>query len=211
MIPIRRLLALMLGLALATAALPGLAQSAADWYEVEVIAFLQQEPTGDDAELHPLNPPAPEASHVVSLRQPDAEQIPYAMLTKNDLKLAGVYRSLDQSDYYQPLLHIGWRQQGLSEEQAAAVAIPPDWQPWSQLDQLPLYGLIRFHKERYLHVAVDFRYRSPSAAAGDDLDVADATVVEMPAPIYVHQKSRRLRANELHYLDHPTLGVIVQV
>lgn len=208
---VRYLLALLLGLMIAAAVPPAAAQSAADWYEIEIIVFRQPEPTGANAELHPVDPPPPEASQVVSLRQPGAGGVPYEMLRSGDLKLGGVYESLEQSERYEPLLHIGWRQPGVGESAAASVAIPPEWQPWSQAQRPPLHGLVRFHKERYLHLAVDLRYQPPAVAADEPELALDGTMTEIVTPTYVHQQSRRLRTGELHYLDHPTLGVVVEV
>lgn len=202
---------LLLGLMVATAVPPAAAQSAADWYEIEIIVFRQPEPTGANAELHPVDPPPPEASQVVSLRQPGAGGVPYEMLRSGDLKLGGVYESLEQSERYEPLLHIGWRQPGVGESAAASVAIPPEWQPWSQAQRPPLHGLVRFHKERYLHLAVDLRYQPPAVAPDEPELAFDGTMTETVTPTYVHQQSRRLRTGELHYLDHPTLGVVVEV
>lgn len=208
---VRYLPTLLLGLMVATAVPPAAAQSAADWYEIEIIVFRQPEPTGANAELHPVDPPPPEASQVVSLRQPGAGGVPYEMLRSGDLKLGGVYESLEQSERYEPLLHIGWRQPGVGESAAASVAIPPEWQPWSQAQRPPLHGLVRFHKERYLHLAVDLRYQPPAVAPDEPELAFDGTMTETVTPTYVHQQSRRLRTGELHYLDHPTLGVVVEV
>ncbi|HEX5514265.1 MAG TPA: CsiV family protein, partial [Gammaproteobacteria bacterium] len=150
---------------------------------------------------------APQASQVVSLRQPQAgASQPYTMLGNGELKLGSVYKSLRDSQRYQPLLHIGWRQPGLAGNQTASVAIPPNWQPWADGARPPLYGLVRFQQDRFLHVAVDLRYYQPSSGT-----VVTAGGGAAPEPTYVHQQSRRIRTGELHYLDHATLGVIVQV
>lgn len=172
------------------------AQPAERVYEVELVVFRQAEPTGTDAELRPLDPPPPEAEQVVSLRREGGDAA-YSLLEPNQLKLAGVVQSLRQSRYYEPLLHIGWRQPGLGEKEAAAVAVPLQWQPWANGSTPDLFGLVRFYRERYMHVAVDLRYRLPE--------------VDGEVPTLVQRQSRRVNANELHYLDHPGLGVLVQV
>lgn len=193
--------------ALLLAAAPASAQQGTPWYEIELIVFRQPEPSGLDAELHPVGPPAPQAEQVVSLRQPHSGSIlPYSMLSGNELQLGGVYKSLQDSRHYQPLLHIGWRQPGLAGTEAASIAIPADWQPWTNSARPPLHGLVRFQQDRFLHFGVDLRYQvSPVEPAVDN------GAEEQLRPTYVHQQSRRLRTGELHYLDHPTLGVVVQV
>lgn len=193
-----------------TLAAPAGAQQSTPWYEIELIVFRQPDPTGLDAELHPVDPPPPEAEQVVTLRQlQGGATLPYAMLDSGELQLGAVYQRLQDSGRYQPLLHIGWRQPGLSSAEAASVAIPPEWQPWGNALRPPLHGLIRFQQDRFLHFAVDLRYRPEPAF--DAVSFSEGTLDVEPQPTYVHQQSRRVRTGELHYLDHPALGVLVQV
>lgn len=206
---LRPLFALLLA-ALLLGTAPASAQQGTPWYEIELIIFRQPEPKGLDAELHPVDPPAPQAEQVVSLRQPQSgATLPYSMLSGGQLQLGGVYKSLEGSGHYQPLLHIGWRQPGLSGSEAASIAIPSDWRPWANGVRPPLHGLVRFQQDRFLHLAVDLRYQPEAAAQPVAFPAEDAA--EAAQPVYMHQQSRRLRTGELHYLDHPTLGVLVQV
>lgn len=196
--------------ALLLAAAPVSAQQSMPWYEIELIIFRQPEPTGADAELYPVDPPAPQAEQVVSLRQPQAStKLPYSMLGSNELQLSGIYQSLKSSSHYEPLLHIGWRQPGVAGSEAASVAIPSDWRPWTNGSQPPLHGLVRFQQDRFLHLTVDLRLQPPPVEM--PLTVLGLDAEPPVLPTYVHQQSRRLRTGELHYLDHPTLGVIAQV
>lgn len=213
----RRLIALLLLL------LPVLAvaqEAQPSWYEVEVIVFKQWEARGEDAEHWPTDAPDPRLQQLVQLGEPTEGLVPFSQLPQSELRMQGVYKVLAASQSYEPLLHIGWRQQGLSREQAPAVAIPRGWEPapprdpesfelYTGLGDAPqserpaLYGTIRVFEERYLHAAVDLRYRDPGAP----IMAAD----EEP-PLYVHRQQRRMRKpGELHYLDHPKLGVLIQV
>src|SRR5690606_829269 len=142
---LRHLSVLALGFTvLLTGAAPALAQTP-PCYEVELIVFRQPEPTGLDAELHPLDPPAPQPSEVVPRREPQAGgREPYTLLGSGDLKLSGVYKSLEESQRYGPLLRIGWRQPGLAGNQSASVAFPPDWKAPAVRARPALYGLVRF-------------------------------------------------------------------
>src|SRR5690606_39351991 len=64
-----------------------------------LIVFRQPDPTGLDAELHPVDPPPPEAEQVVTLRQPQGgATLPYAMLDSGELQLGAVYQRLQDSD-----------------------------------------------------------------------------------------------------------------
>lgn len=193
-------------LAAAALAGPGLApaqqQEPPQWYEVELIVFRQWEAPGDDAEAKPLDPPPPSFERVQPPAPADAAAgTRFRQLPAQRLDLHGVYRRLQQDDAYEPLLHIGWEQPGLSGAESVAVSLPADWQPQPQADQFtptpPLHGLIRVYADRYLHVHTDLRY-APATDWG-------------PGASQVMQQHRRMRSDELHYLDHPALGVIVQV
>lgn len=195
---LRQLLSALALLLLGAAALP--AQASTPWYEVELIVFRQADPGGSDRELHPLNPEPPRASQIVSLRPPQAGKVAYTMLGAAELKLGSIYQSLNSSSNYEPLLHLGWRQPGLASKDAASVALPANWQPWGDTALPPLHGLVRLHQDRFIHLGVDLRYRHISADADAEL-----------APTIVNRQSRRLRTGELHYLDRPGLGVVVQI
>lgn len=195
--PRQQLLALAL---LMSAAIMTPTLAAESWYEVELIVFQQPDPVGSDAELHPVEPPPPKASQTVSLRSPQSGKVPYTQLDTAQLKLGSLYQGLQRSPTYKPLLHLGWRQPGLSNAEAPAIALPAEWQPWTNAELPPLHGLVRLRHDRFIHFEVDLRYRPAAAEAGTSL-----------APTYINKQSRRLRSDELHYLDHAALGVIVQV
>lgn len=77
-------------------------------------------------------------------------------------------------------------------------AIAPEQQSLSSLpDQVwQLDGLFKLHLDHYLFVNTEFNLRIPSA---NKLDT-----------VYVRQ-SRRVISGEIHYLDHPHLGIILQI
>lgn len=81
-------------------------------------------------------------------------------------------------------------------EELAAIA--PEQQSLSSLpDQVwQLDGLFKLHLDHYLFVNTEFNLRTPSA---NKLDT-----------VYVRQ-SRRVISGEIHYLDHPHLGIILQI
>src|SRR5690606_6535079 len=59
-----------------------------------------------------------------------------------------------------------------------------------------LDGLFKLHLDHYLFVNTEFNFRVPST---DSLKT-----------VYVKQ-SRRVISGEIHYLDHPYLGIILQI
>lgn len=72
-------------------------------------------------------------------------------------------------------------------------------------------GTLRLYRARYLHLEADLLYHRPAArsraraVSGDDgaePDIPDR---------FVLRQSRRMRSNELHYVDHPLFGIVAQV
>lgn len=100
----------------------------------------------------------------------------------------------------------------------------------------PLDGTIAVVLGRYLHVTADLLYSPDTAPAATALppssppspeamtpaaDIFNEAPLDTPtgepqalppptAPVYRMTQSRRMRSNELHYLDHPLFGVLVQ-
>lgn len=180
--------------ATALAALAALAQAEARWYQIEVVGFRyvhapraaaetpSELPAYGDAE--PLTPADPKAP-------PTAAPVAFQALARSDKRLEGVYKSLAR-DGYQPLIDIAWRQPA---ETARAVHLASDPPP------LPATNGARFDgMEGKILVRLD-------GAPQVELDVAayqDGTPSRL-------QETRTIRLHELHYFDHPDLGVLVQI
>ncbi len=209
-------------------------QPPTQWYEVEVVVFRQWQAGGPDREFWPdpeqVAPPAPVtlAAAAPATERPPAQAgaQPLQRLPETQMQLTPVAERLAEAGQYDVLAHLGWRQAGLPPEQAPAVAVPPGWR--SPAVNLPaavelagekvavspfalrpagqeLYGTLRLIRSRYLHLEADLRYQ-PQA-------VAESWAASLPAsgPLYQLTERRRMRSGELHYLDHPALGVVAQV
>jgi len=76
----------------------------------------------------------------------------------------------------------------------------------------PLYqvdGAVTVSVERYLHAKVDLLYRRPLPMQDPTLPPDAPTTLELRG--FRLQTSRRMRSQELHYIDHPLFGVLVMV
>jgi len=118
---------------------------------------------------------------------------------------------------YKVLVHKAWRQAGLADEEA--INIPIDSRPVNNLsgtvtdrgtgpqsmDANSIHGSIRIVLGRYLHLYTDLIYQQPDQATGPNLYGQDSARFKM-YPINFH---RRMRSKELHYLDHPMVGILV--
>lgn len=66
-------------------------------------------------------------------------------------------------------------------------------QSWQWLDGSRLSGLIRITRGRFLHLDTDLLLRAQDSSEA-----------------YRVQLGRRMRSDELHYIDHPKLGIVIR-
>ena len=96
--------------------------------------------------------------------------------------------------------------------------------------QVAIDGTLRVHRARYLHVQADLLYYRPLDDDGNTPVSTEDGPTTIPAPdspdtAFIEQllaeedvaprlfrltESRRMRSRELHYLDHPLFGVLVE-
>jgi hypothetical protein len=133
----------------------------------------------------------------------EAQRKPGTRLTNiTPIKGIGLKRfasALDSKKRYNVLVHKAWRQQWRDNE--AAVDIPIDSR---QSDTNTIHGSIKIVLERYLHIYTDMVYRQPRENTGPVLLGEDSRYREYPI-----KSHRRMRSKELHYLDHPIVGILV--
>ena len=170
---------------------------AADWYQVEVIAFRY--------------PPAATASWAAATALPDFSQatrlapkesaaptagtpLAYAELPPTLLHLTGAYLTLSKHGGYQVLFHTGWRQSEtdsravyLTDQVSADASTAPVANPQS------IEGTLRLQSG-----AKQYRITTQFIAHQNDLAVAIGEV-------------RNVVPGELHYFDHALLGMLVEV
>lgn len=95
---------------------------------------------------------------------------------------------------------------------------------------LPLDGTVKLVVSRYLHLHADlyfttevhWRDREDAGTPPESAHIEEAAATEAPTHItrgpegrallsYGFQQQRRMRSGELHYLDHPVIGLLVKV
>lgn len=203
-----------------------------DWYRVEVIVFRQPPLAGEPLEAPPLRVRPPAGSPLQALRTGADGKTPYARLERDRLALGDIAGRLARRPGFEVLWHAGWEQPGLGRTDAPYVPLPPavalaarDSDPGATAAEddarpdpfavLPpdarLFGTLRLYRERYLHFETDLRYRLDEAPS-ESARLGEALALDSPfdPATHVMTVSRRMRSEELHYLDHPVLGVIVR-
>ena len=133
---------------------------------------------------------------------PAEDPLAFRLLAPEQLQLNGEYRKLTNLGAYRPLLHAGWVQPGLPEEQAKAFDL-------ALLGVRNPRGTVRVYLSRFLHVGIDVSYQDGAAPAAEP---AGRELREIALPSrYRLVTERQTRSGELHYFDHPAFGVLVKV
>lgn len=209
---------------------PALAQPAAPTpavpqYQVEIIVFAHREfDAGEERftqELTPLRadqnllevplyvePSPPLTTDQATAAQTEPAPAPvddplaFRVLAPEQLQLNTEYRKLMNGGAYHPVLHAGWVQPGLPEDQAKPFDL-------TVLGVTNPRGNVRVYLSRFLHVSLDISYQDAAAAPAEPLGNELREVAL--APRYRLVTERQTRSGELHYFDHPAFGVLVKV
>ncbi len=110
----------------------------------------------------------------------------YQKVDRTFWRLDGVANRLDKKAGYRLLYHSAWLQPIPPNRLSVPVRI--------QNPERTLNGYFRIQRGHLVHLLTDIEYTPPSASV-----------------IYHLSEKRRFKFNEIHYLDHPRLGVIARV
>lgn len=209
-------------------------------YQVEVIIFKRQQqdyqeqwPTniklGYPSRLVRLQQRATDESETT------ASYPPFVLLPRNELKLARHATSLARDARFQVLFHQAWRQPLTSPRNAPAILIHGG-SPFGRHHELEgsitlsLPQLVQVQTRLWLTEFTLNPNQSggdwpalpavPTQAQSDDQSPSssqttwpDTDLPETPVPqrIITLEEERKMRLGELHYIDHPLLGMIIQI
>lgn len=125
--------------------------------------------------------------------------------------LAGHIAKLESSARYNILLQQSWQQTGLSDTDAINVHIDTTTAeiPDNGNNKLKssLQGTLKLILGRYLHLHTDLLYKRPKQSN----DSTSATLNGRRYNEFEIKSQRKMRSNELHYIDHPLIGILVLV
>jgi hypothetical protein len=211
-----------------TLCLIGSASASDTRYRVEMVFFAQTDEKAFFSEHWPLDEGlAGKAS------QEETRLKAFDLLAKSTMTLTDAATRLEKSPRYSVLSHIAWEQPGLAEDKAVSMPISggTDFREeypgrmesrWEtdeagQMIEIPgpaslneLDGSVKLVLGRYLHLYTDLVYRKPVIV--EQLDEETQEVLErrtlFDIPVQSH---RKMRSRELHYLDHPMIGILIEV
>ena len=148
-------------------------------YAVEMIIFANTNDEGRDTESWRADPGLPDATRAISVSGGGG----VAAINRNAYRLSGIWQALRNSSQYRPLRHLAWTQRGRSKRTAPEILVGdgPD---------SDVFGTVQLSRSRFLHLDLDLLLRDANGS-------------------YRFTNHRRMRSNELHYIDHPMFGVVV--
>ncbi|MDX1593816.1 MAG: CsiV family protein [Gammaproteobacteria bacterium] len=193
---------------------PAPGPAATRWFDLEIVVFARDgAPAGN--EVWP---------ETVALPDTGEARPPNQRITAG--RLAGAADRLRRQPGYRVLLHTAWRQPTGSRERVPWIRVSDG----GDVTASPgLDGMVRLSLRRYLHIDLDLvvsREIEVPVARPDPAPGAVAIPLGAPEPTarpaspaaYDYRRvlqpfrmidSRRMRSDELHYIDHPAFGVLV--
>lgn len=161
----------------------------------------------------------------------------YKKLSSAHYNLTDYVKKISASKRQRVIFHTAWRQPGLDKNTSLPVhfihevAAPPviggetvseqrTGTEASEIKTTPsiLEGVLRVTLARYLHLEAEltFKDKQPEIIATDNpfvvLDTqSEREKIQKQGVIHLKQKRRRMRSKELHYIDHPVLGILINI
>ncbi|WP_415900986.1 CsiV family protein [Neptuniibacter sp. QD48_11] len=208
------------------------------WYKVEVIIFANNDPMAIHEEFWPEINEIPLRDRAVALKgKPGAGENPtaYQSLPSSRHSLKNVKNRLNNSGDYRVLFHEAWTQPVSHTQNPRPIKISAGRVLDNGMQELE--GHIAVGRGRYLHFRPDLYIshlvapsnNAPTAAeeetqtealltmqgdSGDKQAIAEtiSAFPIIPEVVTAHQnQARRMKSEELHYIDHPLMGILVEI
>ncbi|EAR60589.1 CsiV family protein [Neptuniibacter caesariensis] len=205
----------------------------ADWFKVEVVVFANNASEPLSAEYWPTITEIPEKSRATYLGGEGNGA--YQRLSSSALSLKQAKNSLRAKGDYKVLFHSAWMQPVVETQNPRPIKI----RGGDILDNgmHELEGYIAVGRGRYLHFRPDLYLNRPlsteesallknpiSSQAKDSISDTQLTMqsasgaapsnnlIQLPDILTVNlNQARRMRSKELHYIDHPLMGILVEI
>lgn len=200
-------------------------------FQPDIIEPVEPEPLLED-ELaiaeEPEPEPEPEPDELDELAAEEEILFEMNLLAEDELTLIETRRRLDRLDAYEPLLHIGWTQTALPEEETPVLDLREFGEPPPGLN-----GSFTLFLSRFLHLVVDLELDAPEAeqtfgdavprfeepvrryadeSGSSQFDVGYVYDAPVYAPLrYRIDEDRLFKSGEIRYFDHPKFGVIAKI
>ena len=128
------------------------------------------------------------------------------------------YKRINYSKEYNVLFYGSWRQTGLEEKKAFEINIEELKNRHKASSKDAIKGNFKLVLARYLHIYSEMEYQrdvdNTSAekiitnTESTEQAIENIAIENTTYPIKIH---RRMRSKELHYIDHPLVGMLIQI
>ncbi len=203
-------------------------------YDVEIIIFEDANARYINSEDWPheevINTPAPEeitelpenldALSIDEIKAIDENITPPFTNIKPEI-LGKEYKRINNSKEYNVLFYGSWRQTGLKADKAFEIAIQDLENTHESTSENILTGKVKLILGRYLHIYNNLDYQRKlnnttveQEAVVNTESIEPSSESELNLEEYEHYlitNHRRMRSKELHYIDHPLVGMLIQV
>jgi len=192
-------------------------------YIVEMVFFANSNTSANSVHIS-TQAVVPNVSGAISLNQ-NSRSEGFIPLTSDTYTLTGKANALNKSGKYRVLKHVSWLQPGLAKEDSIAVQIHAGKNYKDEFKErsftqanfndqrLPanhqvneLDGTVKIVLGRFLHLYTDLVYRKTFNV--DSGDALGRSRVLADFPVKTH---RKMRSSTLHYIDHPYLGILIEI
>lgn len=178
-----------------------------------------------------VEPPVTTGKTLYSVAQSGSVNSALKLVNRNQLHLGNAANRLENSGNYRVLMSAGWYEAFPPNYKGEPLRIElGDW--LAQAGQREIEGNITIDRQRYLHVAVHLNHWQESKVAAAPITEGDAAITnsdsveapstpsttgaelnlqpEVPLELLTWiRETRRMRSEEIHFLDSPTIGVLV--
>ena len=146
---------------------------------------------------------------------------------------------LKENDQYRVLMHTAWRQPGMTAETTLPIRLHKEYIVTQKTAETPvvndpdmpainlpaptvagtqsktiLDGYLKIVLSRYLHANFNLTYKTglplkPESSVIINLDDDEEKLAEPVVVTYQLQQTRKMRSKEVHYIDHPVIGIVM--
>ncbi|MGB5260681.1 MAG: CsiV family protein [Gammaproteobacteria bacterium] len=174
---------------------PAAVLGAPQLYDVEIIIFSHNNESGQGEAWQRPDAGAGRAQGYLAENR-------FTELSSSRYQLNSVRYSLKRGGEYTVLYHRAWRQLAYSPSQAVDYPV----HSFSSDSRQSIEGSVRLVRERYLHLSLDLVLKDATAQLPGHYSDAPGNT-----PVYRLSEKRRIKISDLHYFDHPHIGVLALV
>lgn len=214
--------------------------TAADWYKVEVVVFANQDSSGLSEEYWPEIKEIPSPANAIALKSLSAEGSAYKRLADSSLSLHDAKNRLKNSGPYRVLFHAGWMQPVYHTQKPRPIRITGGEILDNGMYELDghiaigrgtyLHFRPNLFLSRRLNSDESSYLKNPLSQSADLAASQSASLITMQAasgatsaltsnafPVIPDiltvnlNQARRMKSKELHYIDHPLMGILVEI